>query len=88
MMPLLLSWAGLPPAEDLYGQLPAFVDVAEGAPTIIIASYSDTPVVFASDPEIAAKHDEGAEKQIIEQLRSLGYFDDQTRAEAAEAVAE
>ncbi len=71
IMPMLLSLSALPIASDLEGKLPDFVS-APDLPQV--SSYDDTPV------ERVQHEESGMEDTIIEQLRVLGYFEEEAEA--------
>jgi hypothetical protein len=73
--PTILSWLGLPPAQDMDGRpLPI---LEEPAPRFV-ASYRDVPVDrLSAEPS-------GAEEDILEQLGALGYLESDEDADAEE----
>jgi len=66
--PTVLAWWGLPVGEDMDGRPAPFL---AGPPPRTIASHDTTPV------ERVTSEASGLEDTIVEQLRSLGYIDDQ-----------
>jgi arylsulfatase A-like enzyme len=64
--PTILTWLGLPIAEDMDGQPAGFLDVPE---VKTIPTYDVAPV------ERLDLTPSGVEETIVEQLRGLGYFE-------------
>jgi predicted AlkP superfamily phosphohydrolase/phosphomutase len=65
--PTILAWLGLPVAADMDGKVTSFL---RGGAAEEIASYDTTPI------ERASSVPSGAEQAILEQLRALGYLED------------
>jgi hypothetical protein len=66
--PTLLAWFGLPVAEDMAGTPMTCFESSRGAATV--ASYAGTPI------EKVTSAPSGAEEEIIERLRMIGYLQD------------
>lgn len=64
--PTILTWLGLPVGKDMDGKPASFLRTPALAE---IPTYDTTPI------ERAAKEPSGAEREIVEQLRSLGYVE-------------
>jgi predicted AlkP superfamily phosphohydrolase/phosphomutase len=64
--PTILAWLGMPVAADMDGRPAAFLSVAPQDP---IATYDTTPIERPTDAR------SGAEVEILEELRSLGYVE-------------
>jgi len=64
--PTVLAWLGLPVAEDMDGRVASFLEVDEVAR---IPSYDVSPVERVSDAP------SGANDQLVDQLRALGYIE-------------
>jgi predicted AlkP superfamily phosphohydrolase/phosphomutase len=64
--PTVLAWLGLPVAEDMDGRPADFLEVP---PVQMIATYDTRPVERISEAS------SGAEEEILEQLRGLGYLE-------------
>ncbi len=66
--PTLLTWLGLPVAEDMDGSIAAFL-VTHRVPAI--TSYDGLAVEFVNAEEVAS----GVEGDIVDELKALGYLD-------------
>ena len=64
--PTVLTWLGLPAGADMDGRSAAFLEVAAKPP---IATYDTTPIERPTNAR------SGAEDDILEELRSLGYVE-------------
>jgi arylsulfatase A-like enzyme len=64
--PTILAWLGLPIASDMDGKAAAFLEREPPAP---IATYDTKPV------ERVATESRGAEREVLDQLRELGYIE-------------
>jgi hypothetical protein len=73
--PTILTWLGLPVADDMEGRPAPFLVDAQPSR---IPSYRDTPV------ERLAEVPSGAEESLLEQLRALGYLEDEASAARGE----
>ena len=65
--PTLLAWLGLPVADDMDGKVAGFLRTP---PQATIATHDTEPV-----PHITSLPS-GAEAEMLERLRELGYLDD------------
>jgi len=68
--PTILAWLGMPVADDMDGRPAPFLTIDSGR-IRRIASYDDVPV------ERLEAAPSGAEEAILEQLRALGYLEDE-----------
>ena len=66
--PTLLAWFGLPVSDEMEGRPLPFFETSRDVRHV--ASYADTPV------EKVTSEPSGAEDDIIERLRSLGYLEE------------
>lgn len=66
--PSVLRWLGIPLGADMDGRPAAFIDLP---PQASIPSHDTTSIEFVDDGE------SGMEAQILDQLQSLGYFEDE-----------
>jgi arylsulfatase A-like enzyme len=64
--PTILAWLGLPIAADMDGRPAAFL---EREPPREVATYDTKPI------ERVPTESRGAEKQVLDQLRALGYLE-------------
>ncbi len=64
--PSVLRWLGIPIGADMAGRPAAFIDLPPGPS---IPSHDTTPIEYVEDGE------SGMEAEILDQLRSLGYFE-------------